>query len=58
MRDTFAIRAAAPLWAAMMHELLQRDQPLDAARQSETIVRREICAETGLLPSSLRLDNR
>ena len=52
MRDTFAVRSATPLWAAMMHELLQRDHPLDAARENETLVRREICAQTGLLPSS------
>jgi penicillin-binding protein 1C len=51
MRDTFAVRAAAPLWAAMMRELLQRDQPLDWPLENENLARREICAETGLLPS-------
>ena len=29
MRDTFAVRAATPLWAAIMQELLRRDHPLD-----------------------------
>jgi penicillin-binding protein 1C len=52
MRDTFAVRAAAPLWAAMMHELLARgDHPLDPPAESDGLVRREVCAETGLLPS-------
>jgi penicillin-binding protein 1C len=51
MRDTFAVRSASPLWAAMMHELLQRDHPLDPPQENERLVRREICAETGLLPS-------
>jgi penicillin-binding protein 1C len=51
MRDTFAVRSASPLWSAMMHELLQRDHPLDPPQESETLVRREICAETGFLPS-------
>jgi len=51
MRDTFAVRSATPLWAAMMHELLRRDHPLDPPEENEKLVRREICAETGLLPS-------
>ena len=29
MRDMFAVRAATPLWAAIMQELLRRDHPLD-----------------------------
>jgi penicillin-binding protein 1C len=53
MRDTFAVRSATPLWATMMHELLRRDRPLDPSEESERLVRREICAETGLLPSPL-----
>jgi penicillin-binding protein 1C len=52
MRDTFAVRSATPLWAAMMHELLRRDHPLDPVEENEKLVRREVCAETGLLPSS------
>src|ERR1051325_4492818 len=28
MRDTFAVRAATPLWAAVMQELLRHDHPL------------------------------
>jgi penicillin-binding protein 1C len=52
MRDTFAVRAAAPLWAAIMHELLRRgDHPLEPLRESAALVRREVCADTGLLPS-------
>jgi penicillin-binding protein 1C len=51
MRDTFAVRAATPLWAAIMHDLLQHDHPLDPPVESETLVRREICKTTGLLPS-------
>ncbi|MEY2545739.1 MAG: penicillin-binding protein, partial [Verrucomicrobiota bacterium] len=52
MRDTFAVRAAAPLWSAMMRELLRRgDHPLDPPRENAELVAREICADTGLLPS-------
>ncbi|HTH19372.1 MAG TPA: hypothetical protein VL912_04780, partial [Candidatus Udaeobacter sp.] len=62
MRDTFAIRAATPLWAAIMQELLRRDHPLDppvndenfatANPSSDALVRQEICKTTGLRPSS------
>ncbi len=52
MRDTFAVRSATPLWAAMMHELLRRDHPLDPPEKNERLVRREVCSETGLLPSA------
>jgi penicillin-binding protein 1C len=51
MRDTFAVRAATPLWAAVMHELLRRDHPLDPPVEHGRLVRREICKATGLLPS-------
>src|SRR4030095_3031695 len=51
MRDTFAVRAATPLWAAIMQELLQRDHPLDPPLENERLVRREVCKATGLLPS-------
>jgi penicillin-binding protein 1C len=51
MRDTFAVRAATPLWAAIMQELLRRDHPLDPPAQNEKLLRREICKTTGLLPS-------
>lgn len=52
MRDTFAVRAATPLWAAVMRELLRRDHPLDPPPvESERLARREICKATGLLPS-------
>jgi membrane carboxypeptidase/penicillin-binding protein PbpC len=51
MRDTFAVRAASPLWAAIMQELLRRDPPLDPLPENEKLIRREICKTTGLLPS-------
>lgn len=51
MRDTFAVRAATPLWAAVMQELLRRDHPLDSPKENERLVRHEICKATGLLPS-------
>jgi penicillin-binding protein 1C len=51
MHDTFAVRAATPLWAAVMQELLRRDHPLDSPVENEKLVRREICKATGLLPS-------
>jgi len=53
MRDTFAIRAATPLWATVMRELLLRDHPLDPPVENEALVRREICEATGLRPSRL-----
>jgi penicillin-binding protein 1C len=51
MRDTFAVRAATPLWATVMQELLRRDHPLDPPAENDRLVRREICKTTGLLPS-------
>lgn len=51
MRDMFAVRAATPLWATVMQELLRRDHPLDPPQDNEKLIRREICKTTGLLPS-------
>jgi penicillin-binding protein 1C len=51
MRDTFAVRAASPLWAAVIQELLRRDHPLDPPEENERVVRREVCKATGFLPS-------
>jgi hypothetical protein len=51
MRDTFAVRAASPLWAAIRQELLTRDHQLDPVTENEKLIRREICKTTGLLPS-------
>jgi membrane carboxypeptidase/penicillin-binding protein PbpC len=51
MRDTFAVQAATPLWAAIMQELLRRDHPLDPPVENEELRRRAICETTGLLPS-------
>ena len=55
MRDTFAVRAATPLWATVMQELLRCDHPLDPPVENERLVRREICKTTGLLPSRFSL---
>jgi penicillin-binding protein 1C len=52
MRDTFAVRSATPLWAAMMHELLQHDEPLDPPQETARLVRRGVCAATGFLPAA------
>ena len=49
MRDTLAIQCAAPLWAAIMHDLLRNDHPLPPA--TDAVLQREICVVTGLLPS-------
>jgi penicillin-binding protein 1C len=49
MRDTLAIRAAAPLWATVMHNLLRTDHPFDLP--STNLIQREVCVATGLLPS-------
>jgi len=51
MRDTFAVRAATPLWASVIQELLQHDHPVDPPIENEKLVRREICMATGMLPS-------
>jgi penicillin-binding protein 1C len=51
MRDTFAVRAATPLWAAIMQELLRRDHPLDPPVEDRTLLRGMICKTTGLRPS-------
>jgi len=51
MHDTFAVRAATPLWAAVMQELLTHDHPLDLPAENDKLVRRAICKATGLLPS-------
>jgi penicillin-binding protein 1C len=51
MRDTFAVHAATPLWAAVIQELLRRDNPLDPPPESDKLTRRETCKTTGLLPS-------
>ena len=49
MRDTLAVQCAAPLWAAIMHELLRKDHPIPPP--SDVLVKHEICTATGLLPS-------
>jgi penicillin-binding protein 1C len=49
MRDTLAVRSAAPLWAAIIHEILRNDHPISPP--GTNLIKREICAATGLLPS-------
>jgi penicillin-binding protein 1C len=49
MRDTLAVQCAAPLFAALMDELLRSDHPVPPA--GEALIKREICSSTGLLPS-------
>jgi penicillin-binding protein 1C len=51
MRETIAVRSAAPLWAGMMRLLLQHDHSLDSVPVSDAIVRCAICSVTGLRPS-------
>jgi penicillin-binding protein 1C len=52
MRDTFAVQAATPLWAAITQEMLRQDHPLDPPTEDKNLVRARICKTTGLLPSS------
>jgi penicillin-binding protein 1C len=51
MRDTFAVRAATPLWATVMQELLRHDHPLDSPLENDKLLRRDVCKITGFLPS-------
>lgn len=51
MRDMFAVRAATPLWSAVMQELLRGDHPLDPPVENERFVHGQICKATGLLLS-------
>ncbi|MDD5200576.1 MAG: transglycosylase domain-containing protein [Terrimicrobiaceae bacterium] len=49
--EVLAVRAAAPLWASMMRYFLAHgDTPLPAPAPSAGLIRREVAAETGLLP--------
>ncbi len=53
MGELLAVRSSAPLWAAVMRLLYARgDQPLPLPLESESLLRTEIAAETGLLPRS------
>lgn len=58
MRNVLAIRAASPLWAAMMTKLLERDEPLDTTSATPQLVQRTICKTTGLLPSAQSASTR
>lgn len=51
MRNALAIRAASPLWAAMMQELLKHDEALDGPAAIARLTQRKICKQTGRLPS-------
>lgn len=52
MRDTLAVRSASPLWANIVRQLLAQDDPVDPPPQSDALVRKTICADTGMLPST------
>ena len=52
MREALSVRAAAPLWAAVMEGLLHDDAPVEEPAASERLVSREVGPLTGLLPSS------
>ena len=56
MRDTLAVQSAAPLWAAIMRELLRHDHPIPPP--ATNLVRREICAATGMLPCRFSAEKR
>jgi penicillin-binding protein 1C len=58
MRETIAVRAAAPLWAGMMRLLLQHDHPLDPVPESDFIDRCNVCSVSGLLPSRFSVATR
>jgi Membrane carboxypeptidase/penicillin-binding protein PbpC len=51
MRDTFAVRAATPLWAPLCRNCLDAITPLDPPTENDKLIRREICKTTGLVPS-------
>jgi penicillin-binding protein 1C len=51
MDEMLAVRAAAPLWSALMHRLYERgDEPLDPPTPGDFLRTVEVAAETGLLP--------
>ncbi len=51
MNEAFAVRSAAPLWAAMMRSLYAAgDRPWPHPEEGESLRAIEIAAETGLLP--------
>lgn len=51
MSEILAVRSAAPLWAALMRNLYENgDRPVESPRESPTLQKVEVAAETGLLP--------
>jgi penicillin-binding protein 1C len=51
MDEVLAVRAAAPLWSAIMHRLYERgDEPLPELQPAAGLQSLEVAAETGLLP--------
>lgn len=52
MQETLAVKSAAPLWAAMMNQLLQKDRPLNPVETGDTLTRCDVGKLTGLLPSA------
>ena len=53
MGEAIGIHAAAPLWHALMEHLLRerRDPPVPDPTLGSTLVRREVCPLTGLVPA-------
>jgi membrane carboxypeptidase/penicillin-binding protein PbpC len=51
MQETLAVKSAAPLWAALMRQLLQTDRPLDPVHEGGNLTRVVVSKLTGLLPS-------
>ncbi len=52
MHETLAIRAAAPLWRALVEHLLKTDDPVPAPRPSSELASVDICRLTGLRPTA------
>ena len=52
MRETLAIRGAAPLWAALVGHLLKSDAPVPPPIASDKLASAPVCRLTGLLPAA------
>ena len=51
MAELLAVRSAAPLWAAVMRHLYAKgDTPVSDPKESDSLRRIEVAAETGLIP--------
>ncbi len=52
MREALSIRAATPLWSALVNKLLQDDSPVPPPIAGEKLVAAQVCRLTGLLPAA------